>query len=512
MQHRNMSEALPAVLHQILTKGSTVGSRLGETTKELTPVHLTLDHPLEREVLTPGRKASYPAQIAETMWVLAGRDDIEWLSHYLPRAKDFSDDGATWRAAYGARIRKWGGDLDQLAHVVDLLKAETTTRRAVITLYDPKVDSAPGKDIPCNNWLHFISRAGRLDLHVAVRSNDAMWGLSGINAFEWSVLLEVVARLTYLEVGSLHFSTTSLHLYDRHFTKAQQIVDKAVGAMDRAAAYPNMGPLESVGRLDALLTDWFKVEAAIRANEPARRTMIAHFSDPLLRAWLYALDYHWNGADLPTYLLGTRMAAALEASPKRKVPNAELELLPNVAEMRATLAGRELGRFHFVPYCAELHRQKSKAYGDSWRRRGEKVGIQANVARKLDRLAGGDTPDENYADTCIDLFIYLAKYRIWTGEAMAAQVDASDDPKAVAHELRQWDTRAQALGHVEPTLAREKLETLFAQLEQLQYVMDRARVVEKMLPIAAALARQAWLKRQVWKDGNAQRVWAGYED
>src|SRR5690625_1398949 len=45
---------------------------------------VTLTEPRSRYMLLAARKASLPAQIAETMWVLSGRDDVDWLSTYLP--------------------------------------------------------------------------------------------------------------------------------------------------------------------------------------------------------------------------------------------------------------------------------------------------------------------------------------------------------------------------------------------------------------------------------------------
>ena len=108
MHFPNLNEALPRLAQRLLA-APVVGSRNGGT-REIMNIEITLDRPLEREVLHQERKASLPAQIAETMWVLAGRNDIEWLSHYLPRAKDFSDDGTTWRAGYGRRLRHFGAE------------------------------------------------------------------------------------------------------------------------------------------------------------------------------------------------------------------------------------------------------------------------------------------------------------------------------------------------------------------------------------------------------------------
>ena len=202
----NPSVALPRILEAV-ANAPVQDSRNGETRELLMQqVHLTSStHPY---TITPGRKASLPAQIAETMWVLSGRDDVAWLSNYLPQAHKFSDDGITWHGAYGPRLRRWGysdtphgthpigheDTLDQLQHVIDMLREDPASRRAVMSIYDPAADTGGGLDVPCNNWLHFLVRDGVVQLHVATRSNDIMWGWSGINAFEWSVLVQVVAN------------------------------------------------------------------------------------------------------------------------------------------------------------------------------------------------------------------------------------------------------------------------------------------------------------------------------
>lgn len=117
------------------------------------PVMITIMDPSKRVLSVPYRNNSLPASIAETLWVLAGRNDIEWLSYYLPRAKDFSDDGSVWRAGYGPRIRKFGpAGVDQLRFVIEELLENRTSRRAAITIMDPTHDSKSPlntKDFPC---------------------------------------------------------------------------------------------------------------------------------------------------------------------------------------------------------------------------------------------------------------------------------------------------------------------------------------------------------------------------
>ncbi len=286
---RNVNQALPELAALLLDEGDEFGSRAGRTL-ELMHVGITLTQPWQREIEAPIRKANLAAQIVETAWVLAGRNDVELLSHYLPRAVDFSDDGLAWRAGYGPRLRDYH-DVDQLKYVVETLKASPGSRQAVATIWDPTVDTTPGKDIACNNWLSFSSRFGKLDLHVGIRSNDFIWGWSGINAFEWSVVQEIVAGMCGLTVGSLHFSTTSFHLYDRHWEKARRIAQLpcTVYLHDDSPRFETTSSVES---LDVLLSEWFTWERAIREGQTLD---VEKFPEPMFRSWLQVLQWYWSG-------------------------------------------------------------------------------------------------------------------------------------------------------------------------------------------------------------------------
>src|SRR5690348_7088220 len=94
VRYRNATYALVDGLRDILASGERLtvrGSRVSELRNRIT----VIERPKERCIVVPGRQNNVFATIAETMWVLAGRNDVAFLSHYLPRAPDFSDDGQT---------------------------------------------------------------------------------------------------------------------------------------------------------------------------------------------------------------------------------------------------------------------------------------------------------------------------------------------------------------------------------------------------------------------------------
>ena len=262
----------------------------GERTRELRARLVEVSDARSRYLILPHRNNNVFASIAESMWVIAGRNDLSFLSAYLERAIDFSDDGVTWRAGYGPRLRNWNG-VDQLAEIVKILRQDPLSRRAVASIYDPDRDFVASRDIPCNNWLHFLIRDGHLDLHVAARSTDVWWGFSGINAFEWTFLLEVMARWLKCSPGRLVFFSSSLHLYERHFDRASRLL---ASQPDRATSGAAELPRFDTDWEDAPAEwdEWMRLEAGIRSGQDLA-ALDCNLTDPLLLAYIRMIDLYW---------------------------------------------------------------------------------------------------------------------------------------------------------------------------------------------------------------------------
>ena len=440
---RNINDAFVEALRLLMSKGEVVTVRGGKETKELRSNVIRIEHPIERVLLTPHRNGNIFAALAETMWVLGGRKDMAYLSRYLPRAKDFSDDGFAWRAAYGPRLRCWDTDgecVDQLEECVRLLNEDPTSRQAVMCIFDPALDYVNSKDIPCNNWLHWLIRNGELHLTVAIRSNDAIWGWSGINFFEWSVLHEMMAFWTHSRVGSVTYIAGSFHIYDGHYDRAERIIAGANGCdlYKRGFTGPRFETPFSV--FDARLGDFFVLEDRCRKDEKGTDVAIDEdislFEDPFIGAVLQMLrvyNAHLNQAS------DRAVSNALNWIVPCDLRLAAIEYL--IRAGRNLVAGGDLvfhpeERSFFKKYDAapegptlddicsvlrELHAKKSRAYGNSWRKHGELMSIFANISRKHDRLesvyAGSkSTGDECIMDTLADLAVYAMKYLTFLAE------------------------------------------------------------------------------------------------
>jgi thymidylate synthase len=285
--YADVESAFLGELRHIVQDGTEISVR-GHLTREVRARVVEVTNVRERYIVVDGRHNNVFASIAESMWVIAGRNDLGYLRAYLPRAHEFSDDGATWRAGYGPRLRSWNG-VDQLAELVKLLTEEAYSRRAVATLFDPERDFVDSKDIPCNNWLHFMVRDGAVDLHIAARSTDIWWGFSGINAFEWTLLLEMMAFWLGYAPGRLVFFSSSMHLYERHFSRATRVLDKATPRVRSGAGLSFATPWRA---FHGEMAEWMRVEQAMRSGTSLARAQ-CELTDPLMIAYAKMIDVFW---------------------------------------------------------------------------------------------------------------------------------------------------------------------------------------------------------------------------
>lgn len=228
------------------------------------PVTITYSHPRERVLFNTARDANPFFHLYEALWMLAGRNDVAPLAYYASKMREFSDDGRTLNGAYGYRWRKktvvqqwvhgqiahdhpqdWGA-VDQLSILVNHLKADPTSRRTVLQMWNVEDDLlkiGPGNkslDCCCNLSVMFSIRRtvkingrgdhgqvepGYLDMTVTNRSNDMIWGMLGANYVHFTILQEYMAARLGVEVGLYHHFTNNLHVYDWNWKPEEWLKD-----------------------------------------------------------------------------------------------------------------------------------------------------------------------------------------------------------------------------------------------------------------------------------------------
>jgi len=169
--------------------------------------------PWERVLFDARRDANPTFHLMEALWMLAGQQDIRWLSQFNTNIARYADDGVI-NGAYGFRWRYHFGEVDQIRAVVNVLRADPLSRRAVINMWDPRQDlNQDWKDVPCNTTVYFDLRGGKLNMTVCCRSNDAIWGCYGANAVHFSMLQEYVAAFLKTPMGTYTQFSNNFHIY-----------------------------------------------------------------------------------------------------------------------------------------------------------------------------------------------------------------------------------------------------------------------------------------------------------
>lgn len=264
-----------SALKTLMSDEAIICEPRGQKIREIIAPTLILTNPRNRLVSVKSREPNYGFSSGEFFWYWTGRQDLEMMTYYNKRMKDFSNDGKTLSSAYGHRMKVktektgpwspdgWVGEtLTQWEGLKRTLIADPDSRRAVVIINEPRDNTMAAqwgsKDVPCTLSFQFFIRNGKLDMHAHMRSNDIIWGLTSdlfsFTLFQECLLLELQKEDKFkdLELGTYYHTAGSLHIYERHFEQAKRMIseyDSGDWVMEK------MGSLTSLDELDCLVLD-----------------------------------------------------------------------------------------------------------------------------------------------------------------------------------------------------------------------------------------------------------------
>ncbi|WP_022836653.1 thymidylate synthase [Salisaeta longa] len=228
-------------LRDILQNGRRSDDRTGTGTTRVFGRQLRFDLSAGFPLLTT-KKVWFKGVAAELLWFVSGSHNIrplvqqgvsiwtDWpLKRYREatgealsqtafeaRIRDDADFAATWGdlgPVYGAQWRDFDG-VDQLQRLIDGLRATPTSRRHLVSAWNPP--AVPAMLLPpCHYAFQCFVDAGRLSLMWQQRSVDSFLGLP-FNIASYALLTHLLAQQTRYAVGELIFSGGDCHIYDNH--------------------------------------------------------------------------------------------------------------------------------------------------------------------------------------------------------------------------------------------------------------------------------------------------------
>ncbi|MCT7867079.1 MAG: thymidylate synthase [Lactobacillus iners] len=125
---------------------------------------------------------------------------------------------------YGAQWRRWqtsrGDTIDQLGNIIEQIKTNPDSRRLIVSAWNP--EDIPNVALPpCHVLFQFYVNDNKLSLQLYQRSGDMFLGVP-FNIASYSLLLNLVARETGLELGEFVHTLGDAHIYKNHFEQVNK--------------------------------------------------------------------------------------------------------------------------------------------------------------------------------------------------------------------------------------------------------------------------------------------------
>ena len=183
----------------IKANGQKVVTEDGQVTKEIDGMTLRILYP----------DVGWP--IAASGW------KIPALEEYYQNEIISGSNSTGFEYTYGERLRAYPGKEawmwhDQVQKIIDKLKAQRTTRRAVAATWNLETDNKPGSHPPCLMVIDFKIRGEALNLIAYFRSHDIEQAWPQ-NVYGLYRLQEHIAKEVDAELGTLTTISASAHIY-----------------------------------------------------------------------------------------------------------------------------------------------------------------------------------------------------------------------------------------------------------------------------------------------------------
>lgn len=232
-------EAYHALLRRALEEGDERQDRTGVGTRAVFGHQMRFNLADGFPLITT-KKLHTKSIIHELLWFLAGDTNIAYLKkHGVSIWDEWADENGDLGPVYGAQWRKWerGGNwpnsganepgsasIDQISWVIDEIKNNPTSRRLVVSAWNPaQLDQMALA--PCHCLFQFFVAGDRLSCQLYQRSGDIFLGVP-FNIASYALLTLMIAQVTGLKAGDFVHTLGDAHLYLNHIDQAKEQLER----------------------------------------------------------------------------------------------------------------------------------------------------------------------------------------------------------------------------------------------------------------------------------------------
>ncbi|WJJ94213.1 thymidylate synthase [Neopusillimonas aromaticivorans] len=211
-------------MRHVYTHGVQKEDRTGTGTRSVFGYQMRFDL-AEGFPLVTTKKLHTKSIFTELLWFLRGDSNVKWLQDRgVSIWNEWADANGDLGPVYGVQWRSWpkpdGGHIDQIAQVVEQIKANPDSRRLIVSAWN--VSDIPNMALPpCHAFFQFYVADGKLSCQLYQRSADIFLGVP-FNIASYALLTHMVAQQCDLDVGDFIWTGGDCHLYSNHFTQVDE--------------------------------------------------------------------------------------------------------------------------------------------------------------------------------------------------------------------------------------------------------------------------------------------------
>lgn len=207
-----------------MAHGTQKSDRTGTGTRSVFGRQLRFDLRESFPLITT-KRVHFKSVALELLWFLRGDSNVRWLQERgVSIWNEWADDDGELGPVYGVQWRSWpapdGGQIDQIAKVIESIRTNPDSRRHIVTAWNPaEVDNMALP--PCHALFQFYVADGKLSCQLYQRSADLFLGVP-FNIASYALLTLMVAQQTGLEPGEFVWTGGDVHIYDNHVDQVRK--------------------------------------------------------------------------------------------------------------------------------------------------------------------------------------------------------------------------------------------------------------------------------------------------
>ncbi|MEK6947263.1 MAG: thymidylate synthase [Nanoarchaeota archaeon] len=262
-------------LEYVLNNGTDRKDRTGVGTRAVFGMQLRFNMEKGFPAMTT-KKLPWKSVASELLWFIEGSGDERRLAEILHGTRD-KEKTTIWTAnanadywkpkakfegdlgrVYGVQWRKWkspdGKEIDQLANAIKLIQENPTSRRIIVSAWNPGELSQMALP-PCHAFFQLFVADGKLSLQMYQRSCDMFLGVP-FNIASYSLLLHMMAQATNLKAGEFVHTLGDAHIYHNHFEQVKEQLARKPFPLPKLFLNPEIKDIGNFKMEDIKLEDY----------------------------------------------------------------------------------------------------------------------------------------------------------------------------------------------------------------------------------------------------------------